>query len=193
MGGNGKGNGKPGSSNGPEGQASTGAPTGKADQYVPVFDNNQRSYKEFRKRCELYRVKMELAGRRQETIFNIVTLLTGKAWDMVDDLTTETLQGDGGYNAVFERLDRGFRYEPLTELPEDFETFFVKLNRKANQTLQEYAADFSRAERQIRVTHSVELPQKVLSWWFLRRSGIGREQRQLVLTNVGADNLTLEN
>ena len=193
MGGHSKGSGKHGSSNGPEGQASTGASTGKADQYVPVFDNSQRSYKEFRKRCELYRVKMELAGRQQETIFNIVTLLTGKAWDMVDDLTTATLQGDGGYDAVFERLDRGFRYEPLTELPEDFETFFVKLTRKANQTLQEYAADFSRAERQIRVTHSVELPQKVLAWWFLRRSGIGREQRQLVLTNVGADNLTLEN
>ena len=193
MGGNSKGSGKHGASNGPEGQASTGAATGKADQYVPVFDNSQRSYKEFRKRCELYRVKMELEGRQQETIFNIVTLLTGKAWDMVDDLTTATLQGDGGYDAVFERLDHGFRYEPLTELPEDFETFFVKLTRKANQTLQEYAADFSRAERQLRVTHSVELPQKVLAWWFLRRSGIGREQRQLVLTNVGADNLTLEN
>ncbi|CAE7676733.1 unnamed protein product [Symbiodinium sp. CCMP2592] len=176
MGGNGKGNGKSSA----EGQASAGATTGKADQYVPVFDNSQRSYKEFRKMCELYRVEMELAGRRQETIFNIVTLLTGKAWDMVDDLTTETLQGDGGYNA-------GPRLQVR-----DFETFFVKLNRKPNQTLQEYAADFSRPERQIRVTHSVDLPQKVLAWWFLRRRGVGRDQRQLVLTNVGADNLTLE-
>ncbi|CAE7647792.1 GIP [Symbiodinium sp. CCMP2592] len=157
--------------------AGTGATTGKADQYVPVFDNSQRSYKEFRKRCELYRVKMELAGRKQETIFNIVTLLTGKAWDMIDDMSTETFQSDGGYNAVFERLDRGFKYEPLTELPEDFETFFVKLNRKPSQTLQEYAAEFSRSERQLRVTHSVTLPEKVLSWWFLRRSGIGREQQ----------------
>ena len=193
MGGDAKGGGKAGAPTGSGAQPAGGAPTGKADQYVPVFDNSQRSYKEFRKRCELYRVKMELAGRKQETIFNIVTLLTGKAWDMIDDLSTETLQSEGGYNAVFERLDRGFKYEPLTELPEDFETFFVKLSRKPSQTLQEYAAEFSRAERQLRVTHSVTLPEKVLSWWYLRRSGIGREQRQLVLTNVGADNLSLEN
>ena len=66
--------------------SSTGYLTGKADQYVPVFDNTQRGYKEFRKRCELYQRKMELAGRQKETVFNIATLLTGKAWDVIDGL-----------------------------------------------------------------------------------------------------------
>ena len=166
--------------------------TGKADQYVPIFDNVQRNYKEYRKRCELCRVKMELSGRARETIFNIITLLSGKAWDLVDDIPMDVLQGTDGFTRVFERLDRGFKFEALTELPEDFETFFVRLHRKPQQTLQEYTVEFSKAERQLRTTHGVELPEKVRAWWFLRKSGIQKEQRQLVLTNVGADNLTVD-
>ena len=119
-----------------EESSATAAQTGRADNYVPLFDNTQRSYKEFRKRCEIYRRKMTLAGRSKETVFNIVTLLTGKAWDLVDDVPMETLEGDDGYKVVFDRLDRGFKYDALTELPEDFENFFVKLRRKPNQTFR---------------------------------------------------------
>ena len=36
---------------------------GKADAYVPTFNNQQRDYREFRKRRELYSKKMELSGR----------------------------------------------------------------------------------------------------------------------------------
>ena len=50
------------------------ANTGKADNYVPVFSNQQREYKEFKKRAEIYRVKMRLAGRQKETVFNLVTM-----------------------------------------------------------------------------------------------------------------------
>ena len=61
---------------------------------------------------------------------------------------------------------RGFKFDELTELPEDFENFFVRLQRRGNQTLQDYAMEYSHAERQLRVTHKVELPEKVKAWWF---------------------------
>ena len=70
----------------------------------------QRDYREFRKRCELYKKKMELAGRKGETIFNIVTLLQGRAWDMVEDIGLSDLEATNAYNLVFDRLDRGFKY-----------------------------------------------------------------------------------
>ena len=109
---------------------------GKADAYVPTFNNQQRDYREFRKRCELYRKKMELAGRSAETIFNIVTLLNGRAWDMMEDIGLTDLEAANAYNMVFERLDRGFKYDAMTELPDDFETFFIKLHRRNGQTLR---------------------------------------------------------
>lgn len=69
------------------------------------------------------------------------------------------------------RLDSGFRYDPLTELPDDFETFFVKLQRKGGQTLQDYMTDFTKAERRLKNSHQVDLPEKVKAWWFLRKAG----------------------
>ena len=81
----------------------------RADSYVPVFDNSQKSYREFQKRCELYRKKMSLVGRDAETVFNIVTLLQGKAWDLVEDFSMEQLSATNAYEAVFARLDTGFK------------------------------------------------------------------------------------
>ena len=105
----------------------------------------------------------------------------------------EQLAASNAYEAVFARLDSGFRYDPLTELPDDFEQFFVRLQRKQGQTLQDYMTDFTKAERRLKISHSVELPEnKVKAWWFLRRSGITREQRQLILMNVGIQGLAMD-
>ena len=164
----------------------------RLDSYVPTFDNQQKSYREFRKRCELYKRKMEIGNRESETVFNIVTLLTGKAWDLVEDFSVEQLAASNAFEAVFARLDSGFRYDPLTELPDDFELFFIRLQRKSGQTLQDYMTDFVKAERRLKNSHQVDLPEKVKAWWFLRRSGITREQRQLILTNVGIAGLAMD-
>ena len=85
----------------------------------------------------------EISG---ETIFNIVTLLQGRAWDMVEDIGLSDLEATNGYNVVFERLDRGFKYDAMTELPDDFETFFIKLHRRTGQTLQDYQGEFTKVE-----------------------------------------------
>ena len=166
--------------------------TGKADSYIPVFTNQQRDYKEFKKRAEIYRVKMRLAGRQKETVFNLVTVMVGKAWDLVEDLPVSEMKKEEGFTKLFERLDKGFSYEPLTELPDDFEAYFIRLQRKSGQTLQEWSAEYLRTERKLKTTHGVDLPEKIRAWFYLRRSGISKEQRQLILTNVGAENLNLE-
>ena len=174
------------------GDESTPGHQARLDSYVPTFDNQQKNYREFRKRCELYRRKMQMGNRQSETVFNIVTLLQGKAWDLVEDFSVEQLAAENAFEAVFARLDSGFTYDPLTELPDDFELFFIKLQRKGGQTLQDYMTDFTKAERRLKNSHQVELPEKVKAWWFLRRSGITREQRQMILTNVGVSGLAMD-
>ena len=169
----------------------TGINASKADSHVPVFDNSAKNYREYRRRCEVYRQKMELAGRGKETVFNLVTMMTGRSWDLVEDLDVEQLSTDG-FNKVFQRLDRGFQFDPLTELPGDFERFFISLSRKHGQTLQDYTQEFTHAERRLRTTHKVDLPEKVKAWCFLRKSGLTKEQRLMVLSSVGHENLGLE-
>ncbi|CAJ1358550.1 unnamed protein product [Effrenium voratum] len=118
-------------------------------------------------------------------------MLQGKAWDLVEDLDITSLGEADGYGKMFACLDSGFKYESMTELPDDFENFFVKLQRRPEQTLQ-YSADFARAHRKLRSSHKVELPEKVLAWWFIRKSGITREQSQMVLTTMGTEKMTVE-
>ena len=52
--------------------------------------------------------------------------------------------------------------------------------------------DFTKAERRLKISHQAELPEKVKAWWFLRRSGITKEQRQLIPTNVGNQGLAMD-
>ena len=107
-------------------------------------------------------------------------------------MDVEQLANDG-YRKVFERLDKGFQFDPLTELPGDFERFFISLNRRAGQTLQDYTQEFTHAERRLRTIHKGDLPEKVKAWFFLRRSGLSREKRLMVLSSVGHEMLDLDN
>lgn len=161
---------------------------------MPVFDNQAKNYREFRRRCEVYKQKMDLvlAGRGKETIFNLITLLYGRSWDLVEDLDVQQLS-DNGFQKVFDRLDKAFQFDPLTELPSDFEKFFISLSRRTGQTLQDYTQEFTHAERRLRTIHKVDLPEKVKAWYFLRRSGLSKEQRLMVLSSVGHETLDLDN
>jgi hypothetical protein len=99
----------------------------------------------------------------------------------VEDLTVEDLAKSEAYATVFERLDAAFKFDAMTELPSDFESY-----------LQEYQAEYLHTERRLTMVHKIELPEKIRAWWFLRRSGLTRDQRQLILTQLADSNLTLD-
>ena len=47
---------------------------------------------------------MRLAKRQSETILNIVTLLTGRAWDCIEDFTVEQLAESSAYDKGFSAI-----------------------------------------------------------------------------------------
>ena len=110
----------------------------------------------------------------------------------MEDLTVEDLAKPEAYATVFERLDAAFKFDAMTELPSDFESYFVKMQRRNSQTLQEYQAEYLHTERRLTMVHKIELPEKIRAWWFLRWSGLTRDHRQLTLTQLGDSNLTLD-
>ena len=174
------------------GSAGSGTPyAGKAHENIPEFSGRANAYKEYRKRLTLYDKKMSLAGGGKETAFNVVSSLKGRAWDACEDLEMATLEGADAMKTVLERLDRVFKYDALTELPADFEAFFVTLSPRRSQSIQEYSADFERALRKLDA-HNVQLPDKVIGWWYLRRAGISKEQRQMIMSHLGSSQISLE-
>ena len=164
---------------------------GKAHENIPEFSGRASDYKELRKRLMLYDKKMSLAGRAAETSFNVLCTLKGRAWDACEDLSMSDLEGSTGMQKILERLDKVFKYDAITELPGDFEAFFCGLQRKRSSTLQEYAGDFERALRKLEA-HNVNLPDKVVGWYFMRRAGLSQAQRQLIMSALGTGTLSLE-
>ena len=172
------------------GSAST-AYVGKAHGNVPEFSGKSSDYKEYRKRLLLYEKKMSLAGRSSETSFNVLVTLKGRAWDACDDISMSDLEGSTAMQKILERLDKVFKFDAVTELPGDFEALFCTLHRKKNSTLQEYAGDFERALRKLEA-HDVTLPDKVVGWYFMRRAGLTQQQRQLIMSALGTETLSLD-
>ena len=112
--------------------------TGKAHELIPEFSGKSNDYKEYRKRVLLYERKMDLAGRKTETAFNIMSSLKNRAWDACEDLTMEVLESERGMKEILVRLDAVFKYDAMSELLQDFENFFIQMQRKRNETMQEY-------------------------------------------------------
>ncbi len=165
--------------------------TGKAHELVPEFGNKASEYKEYRKRVMLYERKMYLSGRQKETAFNLMSTLSGRAWSAVEDLSITDLEAEDGTKKLLERLDTVFKYDALTELPYDFETFFFHTYRRRNQTVQEYCADYEKQLRKLD-QHGVTLPDKVVGWFFLRRAGLRQDQRQMIMSTLAAEKISLD-
>ena len=165
--------------------------TGKAHEMLPEFTGKSVDYKEYRKRLLLYEKKMELANRGSETAFNVLSSLKGRAWDACEDITMEKLESKTGMKELLTRLDSVFKYDAITELPADFEQFFVTMQRQRNESMQEYTANFERQLRRL-AAHEVTLPDKVVGWFYLRRAGLTQSQRQMIMTTLTAERLSLE-
>ena len=170
---------------------SSGSYSGKAHELIPEFSGKAVDYKEYRKRLLLYAKKMELANRQTETAFNVLSSLKGRAWDACEDITMEKLESTDGMKELLSRLDSVFKYDAITELPADFEHFFVTMQRQRNESMQEYTANFERQLRRL-AAHEVTLPDKVVGWFYLRRAGLTQSQRQMIMSTLTTERLSLE-
>ena len=56
------------------------------DNYIPVFDGQPSSYKEYRKRVALYYKKMSIGNKKSEATINLLTSLAGPVWKQVEHL-----------------------------------------------------------------------------------------------------------
>ena len=165
--------------------------TGKAHELIPEFSGRSNDYKEYRKRVLLYERKMDLAGRKSETAFNIMSSLKNRAWDVCEDLAMDVLESDRAMKEILQRLDAVFKYDAIIELPQDFENFFIQMQRKRNETMQEYTANFERQLRRL-AAYEVQLPEKVIGWYYLRRAGLTQRQRQLIMSTITTSTLSLD-
>ena len=153
---------------------------------APEFDGSIDGYKTFRKKVEIFAARARSREQEKAVGLEIMQGLLGRAWEVVEDIDITEIEKEKGWMIILQALDRAYKYDQMTELPTDFENFFFKAARKPKETLIDYLTRFRTAEKKVRA-HQVELPDKVLGWFLLRRAGLDREGKQLIMNQVGED------
>ena len=170
---------------------SSSAPSFKESNFsVPSFPGTVEGYKEWRQKIEIHARRMK--ARQQGTIvgLDILTSLSGRAWTTCEDLDMDKLETEDGYKLILARLDAIYKHDKRTELPEEFETFFFKGNRRQKETLLDYSSRFRQTYRKLE-SHDIVLPPNILGWLYMRRAGLSPHERTLILSQVG-ENLDLD-
>ena len=118
----------------------------------------------------------------------IVGSLTGLAWTAVEELVDEPeeLEKPEALQKVLALLDARFALEKSTELPDAFEEYFYRGNRKPRETLFDYVQRTRQSTKKVK-EFKIELPDKVQGWLLLRRAGLTAEQKALIMAQVGSD------
>ena len=150
---------------------------------MPLFSGAPSDYREWRKRITLYMTKMKLLKRETEGVLNLISSLSGTAWKVVEAFPLEDVEKGDAFNRLMKLLDKAFEYDNRVQLPGDFDKYFSGFQRHSGQTLLDYCTLYDELYNRL-ADHKVTLPNQVQGWHLLRRAGLTREQRQLVLTQA---------
>eukprot|EP00435_Cladocopium_sp_Y103_P061816 s209_g23.t1 len=153
------------------------------DNFVPLFSGAPHDYREWRKRITLYMTKMKITKREAEGVLNLMTSLTGTAWKIVESFPLEEVEKPEAFNKILKLLDKAFEYDNRVQLPGDIDRYFSNFQRTSGQTLLDYCTMHDELYNRL-ADHKVTLPGQVQGWHLLRRAGLTKEQKQLVLTQA---------
>ena len=157
---------------------------------VPTFNGEMSKYKEYRRRARLYLAKKKIEQKLEEAGVNLLSGLSGLAWDCCENIDPAELGTPAEVDKLFQLMDTQFRYDERVEAPTEFESLFEKTWRVKDQTLISFCSMMEQKLRKI-AELKVVLPEALKGWLLLRRCGLSREQRTLIQSHVGTD-LTFE-
>ena len=157
--------------------------TSTKDSFIPIFDGTPVSYQEYRKRINVYFLKMKLQKRTAEAVLNLIGSLQGTAWKLVESYDLAKVEQPEAFNEVLAILDKAFQYDARVQLPSDFDGYFTHLSRRPGQTLLQYVTEHDEKLRKV-AAHGIQLPEEVQGWMLLKRANVTKEQRQLILSHA---------
>ena len=153
------------------------------DSFIPLFDGQPQSYQEWRKRINIYHLKMKLQKRTAESILNIIGSLQGTAWRLVENYDLTKIDADSAFDDLMKTLDKAFQYDARVRLPQDFDGYFSHLSRKPGETLLSFITNHDEKLRKVE-EHGIKIPDEVQGWLLLKKANVTREQRQMVVTQA---------
>ena len=99
------------------GSGTSGALDITKDNFIHLFNNNPKDYREWCSRIALYGKKMTLQSKAKEATINLLTSLTGVAWRQVEHRVDELADDATRFEKTLKLLDVAFKYDSRVEAP----------------------------------------------------------------------------
>ena len=143
----------------------------------PSTDNlNQKSYRSFRRRLELFQRQCSRRGREVavEGTFLIISRLKDVAWDATEHLSFDEVErASDPFKLLFKLLDELYQYEDLIEVPSRCDEFFSEFYRLKGEEMQAYIIRHRNLLKRMSEV-SVDIPPLLSGWHLLTRAGVPR-------------------
>ena len=162
-----------------------GLDAGLAKAMPTDFDGKATSYRDFRRRMELFAKLCKRRGTdcEAEGALTLLQCLPRCCWDATRHIALDELENEG-MTKLIGALDKLYRYDDSVEAPLRCKEYFEKFSRRPDETLNEYES----RERELRLRLKevcIEIPDAVSGWIALSRSGIPAWQEVTVKSLCG--------
>ena len=153
----------------------------------PRFDEDD--YSCWKNEIKIWTMMTELPKNKQALAVSLS--LNGNAKRAAMGIAVETLNTDEGMSNLLETLDNLFLKDSLDSMYEAYQNF-DKFQRPENMSISEYIIEFD--QRYLKSTKfEMTLPDPVLAFKLLDKSGLDYQQRQLALTACASSELKYKN
>lgn len=164
----------------------------KMKRECPVFSGKQEEFKSWRGRVEDWLIvcKKEVEFPGLEIRMN----LGGRAWEVTEDLDRDKLKGSGGEKFILDTLDKIYKKDTLMENYEKMKKYF-KIKRESGEEMKDYIFRYEKYARECsKMTSGREMFEgEAKAFHVLEQATLSEQQKQLVLSACGKDNLEYGN
>ena len=108
---------------------------------------------------------MRVEKKEDQVALTIIGQLQGAAWQACEHLADDPdqLENPSAFDSLMEILDKRFRRQKITELPDVFEDYFFRGQRKPRETLFDYIQRARLLTRKVS-EFKIDLPEEVQGW-----------------------------
>ena len=106
-----------------------------------------------------------MENKEKQVALSILGHLTGTAWTVCEALadTPDQLEQAGAFDKLMALLDSRFEHDTMTKMPDAFEEYFYRAQRKPKEQLFEYITRQTVLTRKV-AEYKIKLPDEVQGW-----------------------------
>ena len=137
-------------------------------------DLTRQNYRSYRRRVKIFKMCCTKRGAAcvGEGALLMLQLLEGHAWTACESIEIESFEdAEDPFEDILQALDKLYHYDDQVELPNRIEKFFQEFGRLKGENLQEYLLRHQQEVSRLKEL-GVELPDMIVGWHMLARSGV---------------------